>query len=54
MLDGTPINGRCWVYFGALSNVEYTVTVTDTLTGAVRTYFNPAGTFASVGDVDAF
>jgi hypothetical protein len=37
-----------------LSNVEYGVTVTDTLTGVVRTYFNPAGTFASVGDVDAF
>lgn len=54
VLDGTPINGRWWVYYGALSNVEYTVTVTDTLTGVVRTYFNPAGTFASVGDVDAF
>jgi len=54
LLDGTPINGRYWVYYGALSNVEYTLTVTDTLTGAVRTYFNPAGTFASVGDVDAF
>ncbi len=54
VLDGTPINGRFWVYFGALSNVEYRVTVTDTVTGAVRTYFNPAGTFASVGDVDAF
>ncbi len=54
VLDGTPINGRWWVYYGALSNVEYTVTVTDTLTGVVRTYINPAGTFASVGDVDAF
>ena len=54
VLDGTPINGRFWVYYGALSNVEYTLTVTDTLTGVVRTYFNPAGTFASVGDVDAF
>jgi hypothetical protein len=28
--------------------------VTDTLTGKVRTYFNPAGTFASMGDTAAF
>jgi len=54
VLDGTPINGRYWVYYGALSNVAYELTVTDTLTGAMRTYLNPAGTFASVGDVDAF
>lgn len=54
MVDGTAVNGRQWVYFGALSNVEYTVTVTDSWSGATRTYFNPAGRFASVGDVDAF
>jgi hypothetical protein len=54
VLDGRPVNSRFWVYYGALSNVEYTVTVTDLLTGAVREYFNPAGTYASVGDVDAF
>jgi hypothetical protein len=28
--------------------------VTDTMTGAVRTYRNPSGTFASRGDVEAF
>ncbi len=54
VVDGRTLNGRFWVYFGALSNVEYTVTVTDTATGATRTYVNPAGRFASVGDVDAF
>jgi hypothetical protein len=45
---------RFWLFYGALSNVEYTLTVTDTATGAVRTYHNPGGTFASVADVSAF
>ncbi|MFN7941292.1 MAG: hypothetical protein U0X73_06810 [Thermoanaerobaculia bacterium] len=54
VLDGRGTNGRFWVFFGALSNVEYTLTVTDTETGEIRTYFNPLGRFASVGDVDAF
>lgn len=54
VLDGRPINDRFWVYYGALSNVEYTITVTDTVTGFARSYFNPAGRYASVGDNDAF
>ena len=54
VLDGRPVNGHFWVFYGALSNVEYTVTVTDTMTGAVRTYKNPSGQFASVGDGGAF
>ena len=54
VLDGRPINDRFWVYYGALSNVEYTLTVTDSLTGAVKQYMNPSGRFASVGDNDAF
>lgn len=54
VLDGTGLNGRHWVFYGALSNVEYTVTVTDTQTGKVRTYRNPSGRFGSVGDTGAF
>ena len=54
VLDGTHVNGRHWVFYGALSNVEYTITVTDTSTGAVKTYHNPAGRFASAGDTQAF
>ena len=54
VLDATSVNNRFWVYYGALTNVEYTMTVTDTLRGTVRTYNNPSGTFASAGDVNAF
>src|SRR5687768_8506772 len=54
VLDAKAINGSHWVFYGALSNVQYTLTVTDSLTGAVRFYTNPNGTFASVGDTGAF
>ena len=54
VLDGRGLNGKFWVFYGALSNVEYTVTVTDTQTGAVKQYKNPAGQFGSVGDTGAF
>ncbi|HEV2064785.1 MAG TPA: hypothetical protein VGS00_09600 [Thermoanaerobaculia bacterium] len=54
VLDGRSVNGKFWVFYGALTNVEYTLTVTDTLTGAVRTYFNPQGQLASFADTAAF
>jgi hypothetical protein len=54
VLDGTPLNGKFWVFYGALSSVEYTITVTDTQTGSVKEYRNPAGRFGSVGDTGAF
>ena len=53
-LDGRPVNGHFWLFFGALSNVQYTVTVTDSVTGAMRKYTNPSGRFASVADTLAF
>src|SRR5262245_9706774 len=54
VVDGRPVNGMFWVFYGALSNVEYTITVTDTLTGTVKTYTNPSGNLASVADTAAF
>ena len=54
VLDGRSVNGKYWVFYGSLTNVEFTLTVTDTLTGAVRTYVNPQGQLASVADVSAF
>jgi hypothetical protein len=54
LLDGRAVNGHFWVFYGALSNVDYTLTITDTETGAARSYRNPAGRFASTGDTSAF
>jgi hypothetical protein len=54
ILDGRPVNGRFWVYFAALSDVEYTVKVTDTASGEVRFYENPRGNFCGQAHIDAF
>jgi hypothetical protein len=54
VLDGGAVNGHFWVFYGSLSNVEYTVTVTDTETGAAKTYHNAPFEFASRADVEAF
>jgi hypothetical protein len=54
VLDARAIDGHFWVFYGALSDVAYTITITDTETGAVKSYVNPAGTLASVADTSAF
>ncbi len=54
VVDGNAVNGHFWVFYGALSDVEYTITVTDTQTGTSRTYSNPQGRLASVADTSAF
>jgi hypothetical protein len=53
-VDGRSFNNFFWVFYGALSDVEYTITVTDTVTGAVKPYHNTAGHLASVADTAAF
>ncbi|MFL6235584.1 MAG: hypothetical protein ACJ76N_20780 [Thermoanaerobaculia bacterium] len=54
VLDGRPVNGHFWVYYGGLSDVEYRLTVTDTATGVREIYVNPAGRLASGSDTAAF
>ncbi len=48
------VNGSHWVFYGGLSDVAYTITVTDLKTGRVKRYDNQSGTFASVADTSAF
>ena len=54
VLDGRGLNGKFWVFYGALSDVEYSLKVTDTATGTVKTYRNSRGRLASVADTAAF
>ncbi|MCH9649735.1 MAG: hypothetical protein K0U98_15960 [Deltaproteobacteria bacterium] len=54
VLDGRELNSHHWTFYGALSNVEYWLTVTDAETGLTRRYFNPSRNFASVGDNESF
>jgi len=55
VLDACSYNSRFWVYAGGLTNVQVVLTVTDTKTGAVKTYTNPRNTaFQPIQDVGAF
>ncbi len=54
LLDGRAINGKFWFFYGALSDVEYLITVTDRNTGAVRTYHNSPGDLCGGADIESF
>ncbi len=55
VLDGCGINAKFWVYSSASTDVAYTMTVTDTETGAQKVYSNPLGRIAlTVTDNQAF
>jgi hypothetical protein len=55
VVTGCSFNSRIWVFAGGLTNVAYTITVTDTVTGAVKTYSNPQGSPSQpVQDTNAF
>jgi hypothetical protein len=53
VLDGRPLTGKFWVFYGALSDVEYWITVTDTVTGASKQYHNKRGNLCGKGDTSA-
>jgi len=42
------------VLYGTLSNLEYMLRVTETTTGRVKTYFNPANNYCGGLDSNAF
>lgn len=54
VVDGRAFNGFFWVFEGALTDVEYTITVVDTVTGTIKTYHNSAGHLGSFADTAAF
>ena len=54
VLDGRPLNGKFWVFFSSLTTEQYTLTVTDSVTGAQKSYVNAQGQMSSAADTNAF
>jgi hypothetical protein len=55
MFPGCSLGGDYWLFAAGLTNLRVVINVTDTVTGAVRTYTNPAGTaFQPIQDTAAF
>ncbi|HKD19445.1 MAG TPA: alkaline phosphatase family protein [Thermoanaerobaculia bacterium] len=54
VVDGRAINGKFWVFLGSMTAEQFSLTITDTVTGATKTYTNDAGQTSSVADTSAF
>lgn len=55
VLNACAVNNSFWFFAGGLTNVQTTITVTDTKTGAQKVYTNPQGTaFKAIQDTAAF
>ncbi|HZF07915.1 MAG TPA: Calx-beta domain-containing protein [Thermoanaerobaculia bacterium] len=49
------LGNKYWVFYAATTNVQFTLTITDTHTGLVKVYFNPLNQAAApVQDTNAF
>jgi lysyl endopeptidase len=47
VLNACPLGSTYWIFSAATTNVQYTLTITDSKSGLVKTYFNPQGTSAA-------
>ncbi len=55
MVDGCAFNGHYWVYAAATTDVEYHLRITESATGAYRTFDNTLGTASpAFTSIDAF
>ncbi len=54
MLDGRNNNDHFWLFYGGLSDVGFTITVTDTATGQQRAFVNPPGEVCGGKDTRTF
>ena len=46
--------GKFWVFYGGLTDFEFTLTIRDTKTSAVKTYFKEAGSLCGGADTRGF
>ncbi len=54
VVDGRAFNGRFWVFLAGLSDVDYLVSVTDSVTGSTHVYANARGQLRSQADTNSF
>jgi PKD repeat protein len=54
VVDGNFLNGHYWVFYGGLTDLEYTLTVKDEVTGASKDYLKVAGSAEGGFDTSAF
>ena len=54
VLDGRALNGSFWFLYGGLSDVEYKMTVEDTVTGSAAGYANKKGSICGHVDTGPF
>jgi len=55
VIDACSFNDHYWVFYAAATDVEFTVTVTDTRTGSQQQYSNPLGRLGGgINDTFAF
>ena len=54
VLNGTGVNGRYWFFYGGLTDLEYTLNVTEDATGLTKSYTKAAGSACGGFDTEAF
>ena len=54
VVNATSLDGHYWIFFGGLTDFEYTLTVVDTRTGKLRNYTKPAGSACGGFDTNGF
>ena len=54
ILDGSTVNGRIWVFYNGLTDLDLTITVRDNTTGLAKTYRKDPGSACGGFDTDAF
>lgn len=54
MTDARAFDGHFWLFYGGLTDFEYTLNVVDTVTGKMRSYLKPAGSACGGFDLSGF
>ena len=54
VINATALDGHYWIFFGGLTDFEYTLTVADTKSGKLRNYTKPSGSACGGFDTTNF